>query len=118
MKAGKTAIKTSDLVGHAAEEHEPVGHGQHIGIGEVDFELADAVFVVEGINIPAKLVHGLHQIADPVQIVEQPGHIVSWLGQMVARADRPVTAFVVFLEDEELGLDAHVHADTPCPRPG
>ena len=99
-----------DLVGHHAEEHEAVGHGERVRILEVGFELAVGVFMVEGIDAPAHLVHGFDQLIDHRQVVHQQARVVAGLGRGVALADRGETAVRRVLVQEEFGFNAQVEA--------
>ena len=47
IRGRKSAVLARDLIRHQPEEHEAVGHGQRVGIAEIDLELAVAVLVVE-----------------------------------------------------------------------
>ena len=107
-EGGKGTVLAGDLVGHHAEEHEAVGHGQRVGVLEVGFELAVGVFMVERVHAPAHLVHGFHQLIDHRQIVHQQTRVVAGLGRGIAIAERGEAAVRRVLEQEELGLDAEV----------
>ena len=110
MKLAKYPWRTRHLVGQAPEEDEAVGHGERVGIGEIDLELADRILVVEGIDVPAEPVHRFDQIADPVEIVQQARDVIGRLVEMRLAADRRQPVRLGLAKDEELDLGAEIHA--------
>ena len=85
-------------VHHVAEENEPVGRGECVGVAEVLLELAVRVFVVVGVVRPAELVHVLRHRGE---VVEHPGEALG----VVAGRLRPVQR--VGQLDAALGAPAH-----------
>ena len=110
-ECGDQPMAVGDLLGHQLEEDEPIRHGEHLGVIEVDLELAGAIFVIEGVHPPAQLVHRRHQLIEPGQVVEQGAHVVSRLVEAVARAQGHGAALVIAAQHEELGFDAEVEAE-------
>ena len=107
----EAAMRARRLVGEPAEEDVAVGGGAGVGIGEIDLELADAVLVVEGLDVPAEPVHRRGQLRHPGEIVEQAGEVVGRPGEMRPVAERRRRAvFPAPREDVELRLHPQVHA--------
>ena len=98
-----------DRIGHEAQEGEPIRHGQRVGIGEIELELADPVFVVKGIDIPAQRVHRIDQLGQPRQVVEQPRGVIGGLFQVLEIRERREPALFGLAEHKELRLHAEVH---------
>ena len=103
-------MAAADLLRHQLEEGEPVGHGERLGIGEIDLELAVAVLVIEGIHAPAQAIHALHQLIEPVEIVEQAAQVVAGFIERVAAAGRHQRSIVLAPQHEEFSFDAEVEA--------
>ncbi len=103
-----------DLVRHEAEEHVPVGHGQGVGMLEIDFKLANAVLMVERVDIPSQMVHRFDEFEEPAAVVQAACHVVSCFGEVVARRHRAeadgfvVAEYIEFSLDSEVGDVAHV----------
>ena len=110
-EGGDQPVAVGDLLGHQLEEGEPIRHGEHLGVIEVDLELAGAIFVIEGIHPPSELVHRRHQLIEPGQVVQQGAHVVGRLVEAVARAQGHGAALLIAAQHEELGLDAEVEAE-------
>ena len=111
-EAGKGAMTPCNLVCHQSEKHHAVGDGAGVKVLEVDLELTDAIFMVERIHAPTELVHGVHEFPQPGQVLDQPRHVVGWLGQVVALVEGLVAATGLILQYIELGLDAGIDAIT------
>src|SRR5258706_9042678 len=105
------------MLSHKTEDEHTVGHLERVGVAEVEFVLAVAALVGEGVDIPAKLIHVAdHRLEEPVgqhrglQVVA-PGwsvcHVLWHPGD---------DALVGVLEYVDLRLDSHVHpeADGCC----
>ena len=106
----EAAVLSRDLVRHQAEEDVAVGHREGVDVAEVDLELADAVLVVEGVDVPAEAVHGADELAHPAHVVEHAGDVVGRLREMLAVRQRAEGAERIVLQYEELGLHAEVEA--------
>ncbi len=105
------------MLSHKTEDEHTVGHLERVGVAEVEFVLAVAALMVEGVDIPAELVHVAdHRLEEPVgqhrglQVVA-PGrsvcHVLWHPGD---------DALVGIPEYVDLRLDSHVHpeADGCC----
>ncbi len=98
------------MLGHEAEEGQPVARGQRVGVVEVEFELAVGVLVVEGVEVPAQFVDGGGHLVQPGEIVDEAAHVVARLGQLVVGDRHRQAAILILLQQEDLALDAEVHA--------
>ena len=107
-KGRKPTMLSRDLMRHEAEEHIPIRHRQCVGVLEVDLELADAVLVIERIDIPAEMVHRLHEFEQPSAIIQTTCHVVGGLGQIVTRRHRTEADRLVIAEDVEFSLDTEI----------
>ncbi len=87
-KAGKATVLAGNLVGHQTEENQAVSHAESVGVGEVGFELAVGVFVVEGVHIPAHGIHGFDQLAHNRHVVHQAARVITGFGEGIASTDR------------------------------
>ena len=97
------------MLGQQPEHHHAVGHGQGVGVAEVELVLAVAALVVEGVHVPAELVQvGDHGVEERVgehgrlQVVA-PGRLVVQVG-----GDERPPAAVDLAQHVHLGLDAHL----------
>ncbi len=107
----EAAVLARDLMRHQAEEHEAVGHRERIEIAEVDLELADAVLVVEAVDVPAEAVHGVDELADPAHVVEHARDVIGRLVEVLAVGQWAIAQLGIVAEDEELRLHAEVHRE-------
>ena len=99
-----------DLVRHEPEEREAVGHRQGVSVAKIDFELSDTVFMVQGINVPAQVVHGIDEFEEPSSIIENTRHVVRGFGQIVPFGKGLESQLFIVLEDEEFCLDTEIDA--------
>ena len=63
------AIFAGKLLHHQPPHDEAVGHGHDVGIGEVELELAVGVLMIEGVHLPAELVHRRHDVVQKFQLM-------------------------------------------------
>ena len=68
---------------HHAEKHEAVARLSRLAEVEVDLELPDGVLVVKGVDAPAQLLHRVHQLPKPRQVVEQTCRVVAGFVQVL-----------------------------------
>ncbi len=99
------------MLGHVTEEDKAIAHGQRIRILEIEFVLAVAVLVVEGIEIPAKSVHAGGNFVEPGEIVHEAAHVVTGFDQTVVRIGDGQCAVVIALEDIDLAFDPKIEAE-------
>ena len=97
------------MLGHQPEDQHPVGHLERIGVAELELVLPVAAFVIEGIDVPAELVHVVdHRLQERVgedrrlEVVAARRDVVEVLGH----PRLPLAAGVA--QDIDLGLDADV----------
>jgi hypothetical protein len=97
------------VLGQQPEHHHAVGHGQGVGVAEVELVLAVAALVVEGVDVPAELVqvgdHGAEERVGQhgrLEVVAPGGGVVG-----VGGDERPPLA-VDLAQHVQLGLDAQL----------
>ena len=98
------------VLGHVAEEGQPVAGGQRVGILEVELELAMRIFMVKGIQVPAQAIDGRGHLVEPAEAVGEAAHVVAGLGELVLGVRHRQLAGLVLLEQEDLALDAQVQS--------
>ena len=106
-EAGKIAFFSGQLFHHEAEEGEPISHCQRVAVGEICFKLALGVFVVEGVYVPAQIVHGGDDAVDDFVVIEDGGEGVGSFGESVAIAHWR-KSIICFFEDKELCFNPQV----------
>ena len=117
MKVANTPLLGRDLLDHQPDRHHGVGHGQGVGVAQVDLVLAGGVLVLGVLDRDAHLLEGEHgplaQVAGPVgdrQLevragVEQGGGVT------------PTSGRVGCGEVEELDLGGGVEGEALVPGP-
>ena len=63
MKLACTPCALGDLLHHQADGHDGVGHGQGVGVAQVDLVLAGGVLVLGVLDGDAHLLEGEHAAA-------------------------------------------------------
>jgi hypothetical protein len=64
--------------------------------------------MVEGIDVPAQRLHGVHQFRQPVQVVQRAVAVIAGLFERIALRDGHRAGLAV-LEHVELGFQSEIH---------
>ncbi len=106
-EGGPHALLHRDLLDHVAEGHDVVGHGQRVGVAQVDLLLAGRGLVVAELHRDA---HGLESVDGVTPEVR--GRAVHGLVEVAADVGRDRGAPLgAVLDEEELDLGVHVAAE-------
>ena len=107
---GLKPVLPGQLLHHQAPHHETVGHGHRVGIGKVELELAVGVFMIEGMHLPAELVHRRDDVVEELEVEKGEARVVGGLGNGVARIVRrdAVMRRGIAPHDVSLAFDADV----------
>ena len=117
-EGGEQPFLRGVVLRHQAEEDVAVAHRQRVGILEVELELRVGVLVVERVEVPAKVVDRGGHLVEPGVAVEEALHVVTGLHQVVVGVRDLQRAVLGELHDEQLALDAEVHAEAHLRRVG
>ena len=96
-------VLSRDLLHHQAPERLTVSHAHDICVGEVELKLRIRVFVVEGVDIPAQLVHVADDFVQKRHGGQQINDVVGGALQHIARI-RGCDGALATTDEEELGL--------------
>ncbi|MGC3992159.1 MAG: hypothetical protein QM796_21185 [Chthoniobacteraceae bacterium] len=108
MKVAISPSSAAVLLRHHAEEDVAVRHREAVGVFEVELELRIAVLVVEGIDVPAQLIHRAHHPVEPVVAVEEALHVVAALLQIVVVVRHGQRAAIILPDHIDLAFDAEI----------
>ena len=68
-EGGEITVSVCEFVYEQAKEHKTVGHGEAVGVHEVDFELPITVLVIERIHIVAECIEFVDDLFENVETV-------------------------------------------------
>ena len=113
MVASKPCLR-GQLLHHHPPDDETVRHGHGVGIGKVELELAVGVFMIEGMHLPAELVHRRDDVVEELEVEEGEARVVRRLGNGVARIVRGDAVMRRRIAPDDIGLafDADVELES------
>ena len=100
-EGGEDAFLARHLLDHHAGGHDGVGHGQRVGVAQVDLVLAVRVLVLGVLYGDAHLLE--HEHRAPAQVARQVGHREVEVGAGVQGDRAPLRVGVGEVEELDLG---------------